>query len=72
MLAGRGARYSRVLRWCERRRRRACWAWIRVLRSSSQLSRASVTCLLGVELGAEEFAVVNGVGDVFAGYGAGC
>ena len=31
------------------------------------MSRASVTCLLGVELGAEEFAVVKGVGDVFAG-----
>ena len=26
-----------------------------------------MTCLLGVELGAEEFAVVKGVGDVFAG-----
>ena len=33
----------------------------------------SVTCLLGVELGVEEFfAVVKGVGDVLAGRGAGC
>ena len=31
------------------------------------LSSASVTCLLGVELGVEEFAVVKGVGDVLAG-----
>ena len=55
------------------------------------VSRASVTCLLGVELGVEDyflvsrasvtcllavveelFAVVNGVGDVLAGRGAGC
>ena len=43
------------------------------LTSSSQLSRASVTCLLGVEHGVEEFfAVVKGVGDVLAGRGAGC
>ena len=39
---------------------------------SLQLSSASVTCLLGVELGVEEFAVVKGVGDVLAGRGAGC
>ena len=40
---------------------------------SSQLSKASVTCLLGVEQGVEElFAVVKGVGDVLAGRGAGC
>ena len=73
VLAGRGAGCSRVLRWCQRRRRHACWAWSRVLRSSSQLSRASVTCLLGVEQCVEEFfAVVNGVCDVLAGRGAGC
>ena len=43
-----------------------------VLRSSSQLSRASVTCLLGVEQGVEEFfAVATGVFDVLAGRGAG-
>ena len=29
-------------------------------------------CLLGVELGVEEFAVVKGVGDVLSGRGAGC
>ena len=34
-----------------------------------RLSRASVTCLLGVELGAE---VVKGVVDVLAVRGAGC
>ena len=39
-----------------------------VLRISSQLSRASVTCLLGFELCVEEFfAVVKGVFDVLAG-----
>ena len=31
-----------------------------------------MTCLLGVEHGVEEFAVVKGVGDVLAGRGAGC
>ena len=31
-----------------------------------------MTCLLGVKLGAEEFAGVKGVGDVLAGHGAGC
>ena len=34
---------------------------------SSLVSRALVTCSLGVELGVEEFAVVKGVGDVLAG-----
>ena len=34
---------------------------------SSLVSRASMTCLLGVEHGVEEFAVVKGVGDVLAG-----
>ena len=44
-------------------------AWGRVLRSSSQLSRASVTFLLGVELGVYVFFVgVKGVVDVLAGF----
>ena len=41
--------------------------------SSSLVSRASVTCLLGVEQGIHVFFTgVNGVGDVLAGRGAGC
>ena len=44
----------------------------RLLRSSSQLSRASVTCLLGVELSVEVYFLVKGVGDVLAVRGARC
>ena len=49
------------------RQGRRSWSWV------LRLSRASVTCLLGVEHGVDEFfAIVKGVGDVLAGRGAGC
>ena len=39
----------------------------RLLRSSSQLSRVSVTCLLSVELSVEVYFLVKGVGDGLLG-----
>ena len=47
--------------------------WSRVMTFSSLVSRASVTCLLGVEQGIHVFfAGVKGVGDVLVARGSGC
>ena len=43
-----------------------------MLSCAALVSRASVTCLLGMEQGVDVFFGVKGVGDVLAGHGAGC